>query len=82
VLKVQSSGILRRMNLYTNSKVSEKLATSISENSFLRYCWNGGKQLVEFSTAPLSEPENTKRTACAEKQHHFGGFLCKLTKVS
>jgi hypothetical protein len=68
------------MNLYTNNKVSEKLATSISGNFFLHYCDNGGEKLVESSSAPLSEPENTERTACTEQQHHFWGISLQTNK--
>jgi hypothetical protein len=68
------------MNLYTNDKVSDKLATSTSGNSFLHCGDNGGKQLVESSSAPLSKPETTKRTACIEKQHHFGGISLQTNK--
>jgi hypothetical protein len=60
------------MNLYTNNKVSEKLRTSISGNSFLHYCENGGKQLLESSSASLPEPENTKR--------HFWGISLQTNK--
>jgi len=68
------------MNLYTKNKVSEKLDTSISGNSFLHYCDNGGKQLVESSSASLPEPENTKRIACTEKEHHFLGISLQTNK--
>jgi hypothetical protein len=68
------------MNLYINIKVSEKLGPSISGNSFLHYCDSGGKQLVESSSASLSEPENTKRIACTEKQHHFWGISLQIYK--
>lgn len=63
------------MNLYTNNEVSEKLATSISGNSFLHYCENGCKQLVESSSAPPSEPTKHETHGVHREATPFWGDL-------
>ena len=35
---------------------------------------------MESSSASLPEPENTKRIACTEKEHHFLGISLQTNK--
>jgi hypothetical protein len=41
---------------------------------------NGGKQIVENSSAPLAESDNSKRIGLAETQHNFLGIYLQTYK--